>query len=163
MVNESRVVRFEERFQASGGEVLHATAETLSQSIIGLIGQRGWHRLVSVRRNRVGHPSVLGDDPPVPDDEMAALDAVISESAGAVAEFGTVVLDHGPGQGRPSFTTIPGTFVCVVEASMVADTLDEVLNRANGSGPVTLLTGPSGPADDSTRRRPLIVVIVDDL
>lgn len=158
MLKEATVELLEERLRGNGAEVLHATAATLSQTIIGLIGQRGWHRLVSVRRNRVGHPSVLGDDPPIDDLELALLDAVVTESAGAIADSGTVWLDHGPGQGRKVFTEIPAVHVCVVEASRIVDVSADAPTDAVG---VTQITGPDGPSGRVVRR-PLVVVIVDD-
>jgi len=140
--------------------VLHATPANLSQTIIGLIGQRGWHRLVSVRRNRVGHPSVMGDDPELTEQDLAQLDAVITESAAAAAELGAVAIDHSPGQGRPALTEIAGIHVCVVEEADVVDDLAAARQRL-GPGEVTWLGGPSARSDVvEILARPLIAVLV---
>lgn len=156
----SRLTRLAARLEAGGAEVLHATPDTLSQTIIGLIGQRGWHRLVSVRRDRVGHPSVLGDVPSLSDDELGQLDAVITESAVAVADVGAVVLDHSLGQGRRALILIPGTHVCVVREAQVVD--DAAAAREYlGSGPATWIMGPVATSDRTdVLHRPLIAVLV---
>jgi len=142
-----RAARLTDRLRHNGAEVLPADPGNLSQTIIGLIGQRGWHRLVSVRRNRVGHPSVLGDDPPLDHHEIAELDAVITESALAVADLGVVALDHGWGQGRPDLVTIPKTHVCVVEESAVVDDVATAEQRLDPARVTTWISGPEAPAD----------------
>jgi L-lactate dehydrogenase complex protein LldG len=140
-----RAARLTDRLRHNGAEVLHADPDNLSQTIIGLIGQQGWHRLVSVRRNRVGHPSVLGDDPPLDSEEIAELDAVITESALAVAELGVVVLDHDRGQGRPTLVTLPKTHVCVVEESAVVDDVATAQQRLDPDRLTTWISGPEAP------------------
>lgn len=149
------------RLRAHGAEVFTTSPGDLSPTIIGLIGQRGWHRLVSVRRNRVGHPSVLGDDPPLDDAEIARLDAVITETAGAAAEIGAVVLDHSRGQARRSLMSIPDILLCVVESEAVRDTPAEL--AATTETEPSWVSGPDAPADlvpGVHRPRQLIVVLV---
>lgn len=155
--------RLGQRLEAYGAEVRAAPPDRLAPTVIGLIAERGWHRLVSVRRNRVGHPSVLGDDPPLSDDELDELDAVITESAMAVADLGAVILDHGPGQGRPSVTRIPKVHVCVVESTAVVATVAEAEARLDPDLPSTWISGPLAPDDLVTglqRPRDLIVILV---
>ena len=155
--------RLIDQLRRNGAEVLPADPDNLSQTIIGLIGQRGWHRLVSVRRNRVGHPSVMGDDPPLDPHEIAELDAVITESALAVADLGVVVLDHEWGQGRPALVTIPETHVCVVEESAVVEDVASADRRLDPARVTTWISGPEAPADlvaGLHRPKSFIVVLV---
>ena len=49
--------------------------------------------------------------------ELDAVDAVVTSAAVGIAETGTVVLDHGPGQGRRAITLLPDLHVCVVRES----------------------------------------------
>lgn len=147
----------------SGAEVVRCDPGTLSQTVIGLIAQKGWDRVVSVRRNRVGHPSVFGDDPPLTEEQLATMDAVITEARSGIADRGLVVLDHGPGQGRRGLTLIPATHVCVVgTASIQPSTTDLDLTV---DGPLTVLTGPSGFKANGFPvhcAQSLIVVLVTD-
>ena len=156
-----RLKRLRRHLLEGGAEVLVTDSDNLSQTIIGLIGERGWHRLVSVRRNRVGHPSVLGDDPPLEDDEVAQLDAVITESAVAAADPGLIVLDHTLGQGRPALVSIPPIHVCVVEEVQVVDDIDSALARLDPAHPTTWIAGPDAPSDlIAGLHRPASLVVV---
>lgn len=170
MEDAERIKTLVERLEDYGATVLRCRPQTLSSVIIGLIGERGWKRVVSVRRNRVGHPSVLGDDPALSNEELESLDAVITESRLAVAETGTIVLDHGPGQGRRALTLIPDVHVCVVQASAVVDDVPEAMAAVDPARPTTWISGPSATSDIELDRvegvhgpRTLIVVLVDDL
>lgn len=61
-------------------------------------------------------PSIqqLTDDPPLTHAQLDAVDAVITSSAVAIAETGTIVLDAGSGQGRRPLSLLPDCDVCVV-------------------------------------------------
>ena len=59
--------------------------------------------------------------------ELDDADAVVTGCAVGIAETGTIVLDHGPGQGRRALTLVPDLHVCVVRADqVVADVPDAV-------------------------------------
>jgi L-lactate dehydrogenase complex protein LldG len=91
--------------------------------------------------------SVIGDDPPL---ELAALDAaagVITGCAVAIAETGTIVLDHGPGQGRRAVTLVPDFHLVIVRSDQVAADLAAALARLDPSLPLTLISGPSATSD----------------
>lgn len=151
----------------AGAEVVDCSIDTLSMTIIGLIGQRGWNRVVSVRRNRVGHPSVLGDDPPLSDTEIRSLEAVVTESAVAIEESGVIVLDHSPGQGRQELTLACDAHVCVVEEIDVVADVAEAVRIVDWSGPSTWI-GPgrqlpdlgSDPVDERPGPDTMIVILV---
>jgi L-lactate dehydrogenase complex protein LldG len=77
--------------------------------------------------------------------DLDALDAVVTRARVGIAETGTIVLDHGPGQGRRAITLVPDLHVCVVEADqVVADVPDAVLDA---SRPLTWVSGPSATSD----------------
>ena len=77
--------------------------------------------------------------------------AVLTTCAVAIAETGTVVLDHGPGQGRRALTLIPDHHVCVVYESQVVESMPEgvaALGTAVRAGqPLTMISGPSATSD----------------
>ncbi len=83
---------------------------------------------------RVVVPAGLGVDVPgaVVDTGLTAaelddVDAVVTEARVGIAETGTIVLDHGPGQGRRAITLVPDRHVCIVRADqVVADVPDAV-------------------------------------
>lgn len=82
---------------------------------------------------------------------LAEFDAVVTLCAVAIAETGTVVLDHGVGQGRRALTLVPDHHVCVVRASQVVDRVPEAVERLEVSvlagRPLTWISGPSATSD----------------
>ncbi|MDQ4116608.1 MAG: LUD domain-containing protein, partial [Actinomycetota bacterium] len=87
------------------------------------------------------------DGPDVPVDELDRCDAVISTAALGIAETGTIVLDHGPGQGRRAATLVPDRHVCVVHADQVVPGVPEAVAALDPSRPQTWVSGPSATSD----------------
>ena len=59
---------------------------------------------------------IVVDDPPLSARELDAVAGVITGCAAAIAETGTIILDHGPGQGRRALTLVPDFHLVVVLA-----------------------------------------------
>ena len=110
--------------------------------------------------------------------ELDDVDGVLSTCALAVASTGTIVLDHGPGQGRRALTLVPDVHVVLVRAAqIVADVPDAVAAfdvhqpATGGALPavLTFISGPSATSDIELNRvegvhgpRVLRVLIVED-
>jgi L-lactate dehydrogenase complex protein LldG len=90
---------------------------------------------------------VLRDDPALTPAELDQVPCVLTGCAVAVAETGTVVLDHGPGQGRRALTLVPDFHLVVVRAGQVAPDLPDALARLDPSRPLTFISGPSATSD----------------
>lgn len=84
--------------------------------------------------------------------ELDAVDAVVTGSAVAVAETGTIVLDASPNQGRRAISLVPDHHICVVDASDIAGILPEALRRIDGTRPLTMISGPSATSDIELER-----------
>ena len=76
------------------------------------------------------------DDPPLSAKELDAVDGVITSVACAIADTGTLVLDHGDGQGRRVVTLVPDIHVAV--AGRTAQRANLALRRR------CYETGPTG-------------------
>ncbi len=87
------------------------------------------------------------DEPALPAAELDRMAGVVTGCAVAVAETGTIILDHGPGQGRRALTLVPDFHLVVVQASQVAADLAEAFGRLDPARPHTLISGPSATSD----------------
>jgi L-lactate dehydrogenase complex protein LldG len=97
-------------------------------------------------------PSIelAGDEPPLPPAELDQMAGVVTGCAVAIAETGTIILDHGPGssgQGRRALTLVPDFHLVIVRADQVAADLPDAFARLDPARPHTLISGPSATSD----------------
>jgi L-lactate dehydrogenase complex protein LldG len=90
---------------------------------------------------------IVRDDPPLSARDLDRIFGVVTGCAVAVAETGTIVLDHGPGQGRRALTLVPDFHLVVVRADQVAADIADALDRLDPARPHTLISGPSATSD----------------
>ena len=103
---------------------------------------------------RVVVPDGLDLDVPgaVPDGRLSpadldALDGVVTRARLGIAETGTIVLDHGPGQGRRALTLVPDLHVCIVDADQVVADVPDAFALLDPTRPLTWVSGPSATSD----------------
>ena len=87
------------------------------------------------------------DEPPLPAAELDQMAGVVTGCAVAIAETGTIILDHGPGQGRRALTLVPDFHLVIVQAGQIAADLADAFDRLDPSRPHTLISGPSATSD----------------
>jgi L-lactate dehydrogenase complex protein LldG len=90
---------------------------------------------------------IIRDDPPLSPRDLDKVAGVVTGCAVAIAETGTIILDHGPGQGRRALTLVPDFHLVVVRAEQVAADLPDALARLYPTRPHTLISGPSATSD----------------
>lgn len=98
-----------------------------------------------VRRQTAGAASGIGAG------ELDRIDGVVTSATVGIARTGTIILDHGPGQGARALTLVPDTHVCVVAADQVVADVPDALARLTELGsatrPLTWISGPSATSD----------------
>ena len=87
------------------------------------------------------------DEPPLPAAELDRMSGVVTGCAVAIAETGTIILDHGPGQGRRALTLVPDFHLVVVRQDQIAADLADAFARLDPARPHTLISGPSATSD----------------
>ena len=147
------VDRFCERVAEYRATVTRVAAADLAETVARLCRERGAQRIAVPP----GGPDlgsgveIVVDDPPLSPQALDQLDGVLTGSALAIAETGTIVLDGGERSGRRALTLVPDWHMCIVEAGTVVagvpDAVAAVADAAREGRPVTLVSGPSATSD----------------
>lgn len=88
--------------------------------------------------------------------DLDASEGVLTACTLGIAFTGSIVLCHGPGEGRRALTLVPDHHLCVVTARQVVETVPEAIRRLGELRPrlITTIAGPSATADiEMTRIR----------
>jgi L-lactate dehydrogenase complex protein LldG len=80
-------------------------------------------------------------------EDLDAVDAVVTTATLGIAETGTIVLTHGPGQGRRALTLVPDLHVCVVREDQLVPGVVEAVAALDPVSPQTWVSGPSATSD----------------
>jgi L-lactate dehydrogenase complex protein LldG len=80
--------------------------------------------------------------------EIEECDGIVTAASAGVAESGTIVLHHGPMEGRRVISLLPDFHLCVLFASQIVETLPEYFARLTEPPRLaTYISGPSATAD----------------
>jgi L-lactate dehydrogenase complex protein LldG len=89
---------------------------------------------------------------PVDTATLDSVGAVLTTCRVAIAETGTVILDHGPGQGPRALTLVPDYHLVVVRTDQIVGSVPEALSHLDPVRPLTWISGPSATSDIELNR-----------
>lgn len=78
--------------------------------------------------------------------------AVLTTCSVAIAETGTLVLDHGPGMGPRALTLVPDYHCVVVRADQIVAGVPDAVAALDPTRPLTWISGPSATSDIELNR-----------
>lgn len=84
--------------------------------------------------------------------ELDGYDAVVTEAKVGIAETGTIVMDHGPGQGRRAISLVPDLHVCIVRVDQVVPDVPDAMPLLDPARAHTWISGPSATSDIELER-----------
>jgi L-lactate dehydrogenase complex protein LldG len=102
---------------------------------------------------------------------VESFDGVLTTATLGIAETGTLVLTHGPGQGKRALSLLPDNHLCVLRAADVVPSVPHAFTRLASASrqQITFISGPSATADIEMTRikgvhgpRFLSVLLVDE-
>lgn len=84
--------------------------------------------------------------------ELDRIDGVVTSCALGIATTGTIVLDHGAGQGRRALSLVPDLHVCVIRTAQIVSGVPEAVALLDPGRPQTWVSGPSATSDIELNR-----------
>jgi len=141
-----------DRLRDYDAQVTRVRAEDLQGVVAGMLKARGVGRMVvpaGLRRDAMVDGIEFVEDAGFTAADLNGLDGVMTESALAIAETGTIVLQAGPGQGRRAISLVPDYHLCIVQETDVVETVPEAFERLGATEELatTFISGPSATAD----------------
>lgn len=149
-----RLVDYKANVFVVGSEDVQARIKELLGNVRSYVVPHGFNSgwLAGIDR-QPGNGCVLDSaETPLTVGDLDTIDVVVTGSAAAVAETGTIILDGSADQGRRAITLIPDHHICVVKVSDIAGILPEALRRIDGTRPLTMISGPSATSDIELER-----------
>ena len=85
-------------------------------------------------------------------EDLDAVDGVVTAARVAIATTGTIVLDHGKGQGRRALSLIPDLHACIVRSAQIVADVPDAVALLDPRRPQTWISGPSATSDIELNR-----------
>jgi L-lactate dehydrogenase complex protein LldG len=95
---------------------------------------------------------VLYDDPEIALSDLDAAGGVVAGCAVAIALTGTIVLEHGTGQGRRALTLVPDYLLAIVRLDQIVAGVPDAIALLDPTKPQTWVSGPSATSDIELNR-----------
>lgn len=150
--SEDKLALFEQRLRDYDSEVSRVAEDEVAGAVEAILSARGNRPTLLA----VGLPvhwvpanaNVTADAEFAPR-ELDHFDGVVTGATAGIAETGSLVLQHVPGQGRRAVTLVPDFHLCIVRVADVVENVPQAFARlaADPTLPITFISGPSATAD----------------
>ncbi|WP_435199714.1 LutC/YkgG family protein [Janibacter sp. GS2] len=145
--------RFVERVEDYRANVIRCTPPDVASQVLFALGDARRvllpeglpEAVIEAVTARVGGEATSSGE--VADARLETYDVVVTTCAAGISATGTVVLDHGSGQGRRALTLLPDRHVCIVRADQVVADVTDAVRRLDPVRPQTWISGPSATSD----------------
>lgn len=149
-VPENLVDLFAERVEDYRAVVTRAAATEVEEAIRAALA--GAERVVVPEGFGYEVPGAVPGAVDMTAAELDHLDAVVTGASIGIAITGTIVLEHGSGQGRRALTLVPDLHVCIVREDQVVAGVPEAIAALDPARPQTWISGPSATSDIELNR-----------
>jgi L-lactate dehydrogenase complex protein LldG len=150
---------FAERVSGYKVTVWRAPRDQAAGQVAEILQGRGFKRILlppGFPADLEPHGLDLLRDEGLPNEAIASADGVLTLCAVAIAQTGTIVLDHGAGQGRRALTLLPDYHLCLVQGERIVGLVPEAVARTEAAvqagRPLTFISGPSATSDIELNR-----------
>ena len=152
LAKEAVLDLFIDRLHDYGATVRRCTPEDVSTGILEAAAAHGATEFLlaaDISSRWVPEALTTVRDEELPYEAMDCIGNVLSGSALAIAETGTIVLRHAPQSGRRALSLIPDLHICVVrEDRVIASVVEGIRLMASLlPAPLTTISGPSATSD----------------
>jgi L-lactate dehydrogenase complex protein LldG len=139
---------FEERVLDYRADVHRCAPDEIAATVAAVLAGRGISRIVVPDGLATDwYPAGVKDEPALSIDDLDGLDGVLTSCRLAIAQTGTIVLDHGPGQGRRALTLVPDHHLVVVRTDQIVHSVPDAIARLDPKQALTWISGPSATSD----------------
>jgi L-lactate dehydrogenase complex protein LldG len=141
---------FEHRLLDYGARIYHTNAWGIQTTAAKILADRNAKRMLipeGLPADWLPQQASFTTDNNLSYEKLDSFDGVLTSATVAIAATGSIVLQHGPGQGRRAITLIPDYHLCVVFTDQVVETVPAAFAKLDGRLPTTFISGPSATAD----------------
>ncbi len=143
-----RLALFADRVTDYKATVHRCAPDRIAETIATTLSGRGVSRIVTPPGLPADwFPAGIVDRPQRSIDDLDGMDGVLTACAVAIAETGTIILDHGPDQGRRALTLVPDYHLVVVRAGQIVPAVPDAIAALDPTRPMTWISGPSATSD----------------
>jgi len=141
---------FEHRLKDYGANIFRCGPDQIRDTIKQILTDRAAMRVIipaGIPAGWLPAEITFVEDRNLSQDALNKVDGVLTAATAAIAATGSIVLQHGPGQGRRALTLIPDYHLCIVKADQVVETVPRAFARLESTRATTFISGPSATAD----------------